>query len=106
MDKHFRINEKKIGGHLTNYLLGGPNLTPTPQIPRIIQYKTLRSVIFIIYMIPYYLYEVILHYKAKKEKVKNQFVISAHPGINPGPLVPKYDTLTTRPRCQVVRGLK
>ena len=38
----------------------------------------LRSVIFVIYIIPYFLYEVILHYKAKKEK-KN--VISAHPGI-------------------------
>ena len=58
-----------MGGHLTNYLSGGPNLTP--QISRIILYKTLRSVIFDIYIIPYYLYEVILNYKAKKEKEKN-----------------------------------
>ena len=38
---------KKIGGHHTNYLSGGSNLTPPPQISRIIQYKTLRSVIFL-----------------------------------------------------------
>ena len=63
-----------------------------------------RSVFFfVIYMIPYYLYEVILHYKAKKRRRKNkQFVISAHPGIDPGPLIPKSDTLTIRLRCQVV----
>ena len=61
---------KKIGDHQTNYLLGGPILTPPPQISRIIQYKTLRGVIFVIYMIPYYLYEVIFNYKAKKEKEK------------------------------------
>ena len=42
----------------------------------------------------------------KKEEKKNHFVISAHPGIDPGPLVPKSDMLTTRPRCQVVHGLK
>ena len=36
------------------------------------------------------MYEVILHYKAKKEK--RQFVISALLGIDPGPLVPKSDT--------------
>ena len=98
-------NRKKIGGHRTNYLSGGPNLTPFPQISRIIQYKTLRSVIFAIYIIPYYLYEVILLYKAKKEKEKKN-VTSAHPGIDPGPLVPKSDTLATRPRCQVVYGSK
>ena len=55
---------------------------------------------FVIYIIPYHLYEMILHYKAIKEK---QFVISGYPGIDTGPLVPKSDTLTTRPRCQVVR---
>ena len=70
-------------------------INPTPQIPRIIQYKTSWSVVFfVIYITPYYLYEVILHYKAKTEKRK-QFVISAHPGIDPGPRVPKSDTLTT-----------
>ena len=38
------------------------------------------------------MYEVILHYKAKKEE-KMQNVISVHLGIDPGPLVPKSDTL-------------
>ena len=79
-------------------------ITPPPQILRIIEYKTLRSVIFVIYIIPYYLYEVIVHYKAKKEN--KQFVISAHMGIDPGPLVPKSDTLTTRPQCKVMCGPK
>ena len=46
----------------------------------------------------------LLHYKAKKDEEKN--VKNAHPGIDPGPLVPKSDTLTTRSRCQVVRGSK
>ena len=41
---------------------------------------------FVIYIIPYYLYEVILHYKAKKEKN----VISGHPGIDPGHLYPNH----------------
>ena len=63
--------KKKIGGHQTNYLSIGTNLTPPPQISRIIQYKTLRSVLFVIYIIPYYLYEVILYYKAQKEKQNN-----------------------------------
>ena len=61
---------KKIRGHQTNYLSGGPKLSPPSQISRMIQYKTLRSVIFVIYIIAYYLYKVILHYKAKKEKEK------------------------------------
>ena len=39
---------------------------------------------FVIYLIPYYLYEVILYYKAKKRK----HVINAQPEIDPGPLVP------------------
>ena len=55
-------------------------------------------------MILYFLYEVIWHYKRKNEKEK--IVLSAHPGIDPGPLVPKSDTLSTRPRCQVVQGSK
>ena len=50
---------------------------------RIIQYKSLRSVIFAICIITYYLYEEVLHYKAK----------NAHPGIDPGRLVLKSDTL-------------
>ena len=65
---HFR--KKKKWGHRTNYLAGGPKLSSTPQILRIIQLKNLRSVIFVIYIIPYFLYEVILHYKRKKEKEK------------------------------------
>ena len=43
------------------------------------------SELFVIYIIAYYLYEVNLHYKAKNEKNR--------PGIDPGPLVPKSDTL-------------
>ena len=38
---------EKIGGLYTNYLSGGPNLTPPPQILRLIQCKTLRSVFFL-----------------------------------------------------------
>ena len=53
-----------------------------------IQYKALRSVFFVIYIIRRYLCEVILHYKAQEEK------------IDPGPVVPKSDTLTTRTRSQ------
>ena len=42
--------------------------------------------------------------RGKKKKKKNkQFVIGAHPGIDPGPLVPKSDTISTRPRPQVMR---
>ena len=66
---------KKVEGHQTNYLLRGPNLNPPPHISRIIQYKTLRSVIFVIFIIPYYLYEVILHYKAKHEKEEKKQTI-------------------------------
>ena len=63
----FDVLEKgKNRYYQTNHLSGGPNLTPPSHISRIIQYKTLRSVIFVIHIIPYYLYEVILHYKAKK----------------------------------------
>ena len=95
----FKKKEKKWG-HQTNYIVGGRKLSPPPQISRINQFKNLRSVIFVIYIIPYFLYEVILHYKRKKERKK--IVISAHPGIDPGPLVPKSDTLSTGPRCQVM----
>ena len=42
---------------------------------------------FFIYIIPYYLYEEIQHYNVKKEE-KEQFIIGAHPGIDPGPPVP------------------
>ena len=33
-------------------------------------------------------------------------MLGAHPGIDPDPLAPKSDTLTTRLRGQVVRGSK
>ena len=39
-------------------------------------------------------------------KKNNNIVVSAHPGIDPGLLVPKFDTLTSRPRHQVIRGSK
>ena len=43
---------------------------PTPINFEEFHYKMLRSVIFVIYMFLYFLYEVILHYKRKKEKEK------------------------------------
>ena len=54
----------------------------------------------------YYLYEVDQHYNAKKTRQSKQGIIhvGAHLGIDPGPLVPKSDTLTTRLRGQVVRA--
>ena len=96
MDYNLAFKEKeKKWVHQTNYLAGGPKLSPPPQILRIIQFKNLRSVIFVIYIIPYFLYEVFCITRGKKKKKKN--VISARPGIDPGPLVPKSDTLSTRP---------
>ena len=50
-----------------------------------------------------YLYEVIQHCNAKKEERKQ---MCAHLGIDPGPLIPKSDNLTTRLRGQVVSGSK
>ena len=94
---------KKIGGHQTNYLSGGPNSTPPQQISRIFQYKTLRTECFRHLYITYYLYEVPQHYNAKRRKRK-QCIISAKAGINLGPLVPLSHTLTTKLRGQVVRG--
>ena len=41
---------------------------PTPQIMRIIQYKTLRIEYFCHLYITYYLFEVTQHYNAKKEE--------------------------------------
>ena len=40
--------------------------------------------------------------KKKKKNTEN----GAHPGIDPGPLASYPDTLTTRPRGQVVRRSK
>ena len=60
--------KKKIEGHRTNYLSGRPNLTPPPQVMRIIQYKTLRSDFFCHLYITYYLYEVTQYYNAKIEE--------------------------------------
>ena len=98
MDYHFTFQKKeKNRGHCTNYLSGGPNLTPSPQISRIIQYKTLRSELFRHLYITYYLHEVNQHSNAKKKK-KKQCMIGVHAGIDPVPLVPQSDTLTTRLR--------
>ena len=73
MDYHLTFKKKeKKWGHQTNDIVGGRKLSPPPQISRIIQFKNLRSVIFVIYIIPYFLYEVILHYKRKKEKKKKK----------------------------------
>ena len=51
---------------------------------------------FVIYIIPYYLFEVIQHYNAKKGEKTKLCIIGAHPGIELVPLVPLSDTLTTR----------
>ena len=56
--------------------------------------------------ITYYLYEVTQYYNAKKRRKIKQGIIGVQPGIDPDPLVPKSDTLTTRLRGQVVRGTK
>ena len=83
MDYDFHNLEKeKNGDHRTKYLLGGPNLTPLPYISRIIQYKTLRSVFFVIYIIPYYLREVICITRLRKKK-KNTICNMCPPGYQP-----------------------
>ena len=96
MDYHFTFKKKKekIVGYRTNNLSGGPNLTPPPQISRIIQYKPLRIDFFCNLYITYNLNKETQNYNAKKRK---QCTMSAHPGIDPGPLVPESDMLTTRP---------
>ena len=73
---------KKIRGHCTDYLSVGPNLTPSPQILRIIQYKTLRSDFLCHLYITYYLYEVTQHYNAK-EKTKKTMYNRCPPGNQP-----------------------
>ena len=50
-----------------------------------------------------YLYEVIQHYNAKKRRKKQ---MCANLGIDPGPLIPNSNTLTTRLQGQVVSGSK
>ena len=72
---------------------------------RLIQYKTIRSELFLIILFHLLVYEVIQHYNAKKEGEK-QCIKVDHRGIDPGPLVQKSDTLTTRSRGQIVRGSK
>ena len=39
----------------------------------------------------------------EEKRKRKKIVISAHPGIDHGPQVPKSDRLSTRPRCQIVR---
>ena len=43
-----------MGGHQTNFLSGEQTLPQPPQILRIIQYKTLWGVLFVIYINSYY----------------------------------------------------
>ena len=38
----FKKKVKKNGSYCTNYLSGGPNLAPPPQISSMSQYKTLK----------------------------------------------------------------
>ena len=63
-----------------------PPPPPPPHILRTILYKTLWSVLFVIYINLYYWLEVINYYKAEKEE-KKTCSIDAHPGIDPGLLV-------------------
>ena len=102
----FKLEKRKKWGHRTNDLSGGPNVTPPPQITRIIQYKALRSVFFCHLYITYYLFEVTQHYNAKKRRKVKQGIIGAYLIIDHGPLVPKSGTLTTSLRGKVVRGSK
>ena len=51
----------------------GESYPPPPQIS-IIQYKPLRSVIFVIYIIPYFLYEVIFSLQEDKRKRKKNIL--------------------------------
>ena len=60
----------KNGGHQTNFRLGEQNLPLPPHILRLIQYKTLWSVLFVIYINLYYCLEVIHYHKAEKEEEK------------------------------------
>ena len=52
----YNLSEKQIksGGYQTNFGLGEQNLPLPPHILRIIQYKTLWSVLFVIYINLYY----------------------------------------------------
>ena len=102
----FRKKRNNIGRHRPSYYSGGPNLTLSPHIMSLTQFKPLRSD-FLSFIISYCLYEVTQHYNAKKGRKKNKvYIIGAHLGIDLGPLVPKSDTLTNRLRCQVVRVSK
>ena len=42
----FQKKRIKIWGHRTNSLSGGPNLTPPPKVPCVIQYKKFRNAQF------------------------------------------------------------
>ena len=80
-------------GHRTSYLFfffwggGGANLTPSSHISEIIQYKTLVSKkkvsvkIHITYMKQFSIISL-------KREEKTHCIIGAHPGFDPGPLVP------------------
>ena len=73
---------------------------------RIIQYKTLLGVLFVIYINLYFCLKVIHYYKGEKEEEKKkQCLIDAHPGIDPGPLIKESDALTTRLQGQIDRRL-
>ena len=68
----YNLLEKRIknGGHQTNFHSGEQNLPLPPHILRIIQYKTLWSVLFVIYINLYYWLEIIHYYKAEKGEEK------------------------------------
>ena len=64
----------KNGGHQTIFRSGEQNLPLSPRILRLTQYKTLWSVLFVIYINLYYWKEVIHYYKAEKEEEKTNNV--------------------------------
>ena len=85
---------KKIEGHHTNYLSGGPTLTPSHILRGLFNKKNVNECIFVIYIIQYYI--------TMLKKEKRQIMVGAHPGIDPGLLLLKSYTLNTRPRDQIM----
>ena len=57
---------KKIGGHRTNYLPGGPKLTPPHRLLGYVNIKR-EGVVFCHLYITYYLYKVTQHCNANKK---------------------------------------
>ena len=91
----FEKKEKEFGVTVLISFQEGQIFPHSPHILGIFSILSIKGDFCHLY-IACYLYEVIQHYNAKKEEKKPQGIIGAHPGIDPGPLVPKSDTITTR----------